>query len=133
MSGVPVARRVAADPILVVDDSEDSRVTLREMLESMGLPVVEAQNGQEALELLTQEPGAKVQLILLDLDMPRMSGWELLKLLKSYVRLSRIPVVVISRHAGELSAEEARRLDGLFRAPCEMPRLQAMVEALISH
>lgn len=120
-------------PILVVDDYEDSRATLREMLEGMGHHVVEAANGQEALDFLTQGPGACVQLILLDLDMPRMSGWELLKLLKSYVRLARIPVVVVSRHASELSTEQAQRLSGLFQAPYEMPRLKAMVEALVSH
>jgi len=130
---VPVARRLADSPILVVDDYEDSRATLREMLESMGHRVVEAADGQEALDFLTQEPGGTVQLILLDLDMPRMSGWELLKLLKSYVRLASIPVVVVSRRANELSAAEASRLEGLFQAPYELPRLKAMVEALVAH
>ncbi|MDF3066571.1 MAG: response regulator [Polyangiaceae bacterium] len=120
-------------PVLVVDDYEDARATLREMVESLGLPVVEAANGQEALDFLTQRPEAGVQLILLDLDMPRMSGWELLKLLKSYVRLASIPVVVVSRHASHLSSEEARRLAGSFQAPYEIPRLKAMVEALVSH
>lgn len=133
MVGVPEARRVAAHPILVVDDYEDARATLRDMLEGMGHRVVEAANGQEALDFLTQEPSATVQLILLDLDMPRMSGWELLKLLKSYVRLASIPVVVVSRHANELSSEDSRRLQGSFQAPYEVPRLKAMVEALVSH
>src|ERR1041384_259104 len=133
MVRVPLARRVADKPILVVDDYEDARATLREMLEGMGHRVVEASNGQEALDLLTQEPSDTVQLILLDLDMPRMSGWELLKLLKNYVRLASIPVVVVSRHAGKLPADEARRLNGLFQAPFELARLKAMVEALVSH
>lgn len=133
MAGVLLARRVAESPILVVDDYDDARSTLREMLESIGHHVVEAANGQEALDFLTQEPGAGVQLILLDLDMPRMSGWELLKLLKSYVRLARIPVVVVSRRASELSTDQAQWLSGLFQAPYEMPRLKAMVEALVSH
>ncbi len=133
MNGVPLARPNAESPILVVDDSADSRANLREMLESIGLGVVEAADGQQALDILFQEPAPFFQLILLDLDMPRMSGWELLKLLKSYVRLASIPVVVVSRHAGELSLEEARRLNGSFRAPYEMPRLKAMVEAIVSH
>lgn len=133
MNVVSLARRNAESPILVVDDNADARENLREMLEGMGHQVVEAADGQAALDILFEEPSVGVQLILLDLDMPRMSGWELLKLLKSYVRLASIPVVVVSRHAGELSRDEARRLNGSFQAPYEMPRLQAMVEAIISH
>lgn len=129
----PLARCVPGKPILVVDDYADARMELREMLEDMGHRVVEAADGQEALDLLLQEPELSVQLILLDLDMPRMSGWELLKLLKSYVRLSSIPVVVVSRHASLMSGADARRLNGWLQAPYEIPRLKAMVEALVSH
>lgn len=128
-----LARCVPGHPILVVDDYADARAELREMLEDMGHRVVEAADGQEALDLLLQEPAPRVQLILLDLDMPRMSGWELIKLLKSYVRLSSIPVVVVSRHAGLMSGADARRLNGWLQAPYEIPRLKAMVEALVSH
>lgn len=128
-----LTRCIPGNPILVVDDYADARAELREMLEEMGHHVVEAADGQEALDLLLQEPELRVQLILLDLDMPRMSGWELLKLLKSYVRLSSIPVVVVSRHASLMPATDARGLDGWLQAPYEMPRLKAMVEALVSH
>lgn len=119
--------------VLVVDDYVDARANLRDMLEDLGQEVVEAENGQEALDFLVFHPDVHVQLILLDLDMPRMTGWELLTLLKSYVRFACIPVVVVSRHTAYLRPKDHAMLDGYIEAPEGMPRLRAMVEALVSH
>jgi len=120
-------------PVLVVDDYADARANLREMLEELGQDVVEAGNGQEAFDFLLSHPEEHVQLILLDLDMPRMTGWELLALLKSYIRFASIPVLVVSRHTAYLSPKDHRMVNGYIDAPSEMPRLRAMVEALVSH
>jgi CheY-like chemotaxis protein len=84
-------RRVVS---LVVDDYDDARATVREMLEELGHEVVEAENGQEAFDYVISHPDVRVQLIVLDLRMPVMNGWEFLALMRSYVRLSRIPIVV---------------------------------------
>jgi CheY-like chemotaxis protein len=84
-------RRVVS---LVVDDYDDARATVREMLEELGHEVVEAENGQEAFDYVIYHPDVRVQLIVLDLRMPVMNGWEFLALMRSYVRLSRIPIVV---------------------------------------
>jgi two-component system, response regulator, stage 0 sporulation protein F len=89
-------------PILVVDDEPDARELLRALLESAGHPVLEANNGQEALRLLTAVDAPEPRAIVLDLNMPIMTGWEFLGILGSYHRLSRIPVLVIS---GELHRE----------------------------
>ena len=120
-------------PILVVDDYADARATLREMLEGLGQEVVEAGNGQEAFDFLVFHPEVRVQLILLDLDMPRMTGWELLVLLKSYVRFASIPVLVVSRHVAYLRPKDHRMINGYIEAPSEMPQLRALVEAIVSH
>jgi CheY-like chemotaxis protein len=120
-------------PVLIVDDYADSRATLREMVEELGQEVVEAQDGQEALNFLVSNPQIKVQLILLDLDMPGMSGWQLLTLLKNYVGLASIPVVVVSRHASRLGPREQRLLAGSFEAPQSFPQLRSMVEAIVAH
>ena len=125
--------RIKPGPILVVDDYPDARATLREMLEELGQDVVEAGNGQEALDFLIFHPDVHVQLILLDLDMPRMTGWELLALLKNYVRFATIPVLVVSRHTAYLRPKDHRMISGYIEAPDEMPRLRAMVEAIVSH
>jgi CheY-like chemotaxis protein len=120
-------------PVLVVDDYADARANLREMLEELGQEVVEAGNGQEALDFLIFHPKIRVQLILLDLDMPHMTGWEFLALLKSYVRLANIPVLVVSRHTSYLRPRDYSLIDGYIEAPKEMPRLRALVEAMVSH
>jgi CheY-like chemotaxis protein len=126
-------RGVNPGPVLVVDDDPDTRANLRDMLEELGQEVVEAGDGQQAFDFLLASPDVHVQLILLDLDMPRMTGWELLKLLKSYLRFATIPVVVVSRHVSYLRARDHDLLDGCIRAPSELPKLRAMVEAFVSH
>jgi CheY-like chemotaxis protein len=122
-----------ARPVLVVDDYADSRATLREMLEHLGQEVVEARDGQEAFNFLIFHPEVRVQLILLDLEMPGMNGWDLLTLLKTYVRLASIPVVIVSRRASLLKPSELRTINGAFKAPYELLKLRAMVEAIVSH
>ncbi len=124
---------IKAGPILVVDDYPDSRANLREMLEDLGQEVIEAGNGQEAFDFLVFHPEVRVQLILLDLDMPRMTGWELLALLKNYVRFASIPVLVVSRHVSYLRPRDYSMINGYIEAPAEMPRLRALVEAIVSH
>jgi CheY-like chemotaxis protein len=84
-------------PILVVDDERDAREEMRAMLEAQGHTVVEANNGRKALHYLTSEH-PEPRLILLDLRMPEMTGWELVALVKSYAPLAGIPVVVMSAH-----------------------------------
>ena len=120
-------------PVLIVDDYDDARASLREMLEDVGLDVVEATDGQEAFNFLVFNPEIRVQLILLDLDMPRMNGFDFLTLLKSYLRLAAIPVVVVSRNLASLPQRQRLAVNGAFEAPCEMSRLRALVEALVGH
>ena len=122
-----------AGKVLVVDDYEDARANLREMLEELGVGVVEAVDGQQAFDLLVTEPQVSVRLILLDLDMPRMTGWELLKLLKSYVRFASIPVVVVSRHTGYLRPRDHSLLQGCIESPPDMTQLRALVQAIVTH
>jgi len=79
--------------ILVVDDDEDTRSVMRDVLEDHGYAVLEAGDGQEALETLSNN-ASMVGDVILDLRMPRMSGWDLLEILRSNTKLSRIPVLV---------------------------------------
>lgn len=126
-------RGVNPGPVLVVDDDADVRANLRDMLEDLGQDVVEAGDGQQAFDFLLANPSVHVPLILLDLDMPRMTGWELLKLLKSYLRFANIPVLVVSRHVSYLRPRDRDLIDGCIEAPSELPKLRAMVEAFVTH
>jgi CheY-like chemotaxis protein len=80
--------------VLVVDDDEAIRDVVAEVLREEGYDVVCAQNGLQALREL--EGNGHTDLVLLDLMMPVMSGWEVLEEMQGNDRLSRIPVVVVS-------------------------------------
>ncbi|WP_420628567.1 response regulator [Candidatus Leptofilum sp.] len=79
--------------ILVVDDNDINRDTLARRLEKVGHEVIEAENGRIALEALTQHC---IDIILLDVMMPVMNGFELLLALKEQPNLKNIPVIILS-------------------------------------
>jgi CheY-like chemotaxis protein len=82
--------------ILVVDDDDDTRAEMRLVLEDVGYSVVEARDGQDALDVLQSKATKSIRALVLDLRMPRVSGWELLEILKADDAFSRIPVLVTS-------------------------------------
>ena len=79
--------------ILVVDDDKTTRIILRKMLEKDGWRVAEAEHGKEAIQYIDND---KPELILLDLLMPVMDGFELLNILKDNNLYRDIPVIVIT-------------------------------------
>jgi CheY-like chemotaxis protein len=86
------------EPILIVEDDEPVRDAMREILEEEGYAITCAINGEEALRVLAEDPPPR--LILLDLMMPVMNGWELLRALRASATLAGIPVVVLSSLSG---------------------------------
>lgn len=81
-------------PVLLVEDDEGVREAMREALEEEGYATLSAADGEQALAILARGP--KPRLILLDLMMPVMNGWEFLKVLRDSANLARIPVVILS-------------------------------------
>jgi DNA-binding NtrC family response regulator len=110
--------------VLVVDDDAGVRYTLREILETSGLKVDEAEDGQAALARLQVAP---VELVITDLRMPRMDGMELLRRLTADGAGPR--VVVITAHGSERQAVEAMKAGAYdyFRKPFETEELLAVV------
>ena len=80
--------------VLIVEDDLDTRDMMSRFLELEGFRVRAAANGQQALEMLQESPNACV--ILLDLMMPVMDGWEFRRLQVADARLQRIPTIVVS-------------------------------------
>jgi CheY-like chemotaxis protein len=108
--------------VLVVDDDSDIRELLQEVLRSEGYGVIAAENGRVALEHLRS--GAPLPaLVILDLMMPVMNGWELLDQLRADPELRALAVMVISG-SGTPMPDGARRL---LRKPFEMRRLLDLV------
>ncbi len=98
-------------PVLVVDDDPGARELLRRTLESQGHRVREAQDGRAALERLAE---TRPSLILLDLQMPRMNGFEFLHELRQKPAWRDIPVIVVT--SKDLTADERRELMGAAQA-----------------
>jgi CheY-like chemotaxis protein len=80
------------EPLLLVEDDDDIRQELRELLEEEGFFVVEAHNGQEALDAL--ERGLRPTLVVLDMMMPVMDGWEFLERIRSDAWSADLPVLL---------------------------------------
>ena len=99
--------QVAIGRILLVEDDEQTRTTIRQMLEREGWEVAEAENGRVALERLA---GGLPDAIVLDLVMPEMDGFEFVAELRSRRDWRKLPVLVVT--AKELSEEDHRRLNG---------------------
>ena len=90
--------------ILIVEDVALNRDLLVQLLED-DYRLVLAEDGVEALERAAQ---ANPDLILMDLSLPRLDGWEATRRLKAHERLARIPVIVLSAHAMRGDEERAR-------------------------
>ena len=103
--------------ILVVDDYQDAREMYAEYLQFSGFRVAEARNGIEALE---QAFALKPDLILMDLSLPGIDGWEATKQLKADERTKQIPVVALTGHALAGASDSARRAgcDSFVTKPC---------------
>lgn len=86
--------------IMIVDDEEDIRVSVGQVLEVSGFKVIKAQNGHECLEKLER---TIPDLLILDIMMPNMSGWDVAARIKENPKWSDIPIVFLTAKGDEMS------------------------------
>jgi len=109
--------------ILIIEDNEDVREGIADLLQGEGMRTARASDGQQALELARTE--GRPAAIVLDLKMPVMNGWEFLEAAQATPELQSVPVVVIT---GTPDESLARKLPvTMLRKPF---RLNALVEAV---
>jgi two-component system cell cycle response regulator DivK len=89
--------------ILAVDDQEDNRRILRDLLTSVGYEVIEATTGEDAVALAEAQPP---DLILMDIQLPGIDGYEATRRIKANPRLRQIPLIVVTSYA--LSGDDAK-------------------------
>ncbi len=120
---------MAAGRILVVDDEEDNRLAISDRLVAEGFEVHEARDGEEALELADV---LRPDLILMDLWLPGMDGYEASRRIKADPALSRIPVIAVTSYALKGDEDKAAEAgcDGYLTKPYD-PR--ALVEMIRSY
>lgn len=119
-----------APPIVVVDDDRDAREMLSEYLAFCGFAVHQAQDGREAIDVAERVNPA---VVLMDLMMPRMDGWEATRRLKNDERTRHIPIVALTGHALAGHAEGARDAgcDAFVTKPCLPDALVAEIKRLL--
>jgi CheY-like chemotaxis protein len=111
--------------VLVVDDDPDIREALTMLLEAEGFQAIAVANGREALDHIATHPHPC--LIILDLMMPVMDGWQFLEAKRTCRRLDGVPVIVCSAVVNPTLDERLRDVQGIFRKGNDPHHLVALV------
>jgi DNA-binding response OmpR family regulator len=88
--------RMGMNTVLLVEDDLDVRDPLQDYLEAKGFDVVPAGTGKQALDFLLTEGATPPDIVILDLMMPLVNGWQVLEQMRGHPQLARIPVVVLT-------------------------------------
>ena len=117
--------------LLYIEDNEDNIYMLKSRLQRSGYTVSIGTDGSQALELARREAPA---LIIMDLRLPQLDGWEATRQLKAADDTKHIPVVALSAHAlvGDRETALAAGCDEYDTKPVEFQRLLAKIEALLA-
>jgi two-component system cell cycle response regulator DivK len=115
-----------AQLILVVDDFDDNRAMYAEFLALKGFRVAEAANGEEAVAMTTELMPA---VVVMDLSLPVMDGWEATRRLKADPRTRNVVIIALTGHAEDSHADRARDAgcDDFVAKPCLPEELLAKV------
>ncbi|MCX9157425.1 response regulator [Niveibacterium sp. 24ML] len=114
--------------VLVVDDSAVVRAKLQKLLESAGYEVALAQDGIEAEERLAER---RFHLLITDLEMPRMNGFELIASVQGSLATERLPIIAITGHdALQARVRDCEGIFGIFQKPWNDRELLMRTEAL---
>jgi CheY-like chemotaxis protein len=115
--------------ILVADDNALSRELIRELLESSGHLILEAQDGREALELIHSKGP---DLAIIDLQMPLQDGFTVIHELRNEARFRQLPVIAVTAAAmmGDRERAIAAGFDSYIAKPVDLSEIEAQVKAL---
>ncbi len=117
--------------ILVVDDEEHIVMILKDSLEFSGFQVVTAYNGVEALERVESD---HPDLIVLDIGMPKLDGWEVCRRLKSEEKTKNIPIIILTAYAQASDQRKGAQLgaDRFVTKPCDLTYLVEEINTLLA-
>lgn len=116
--------------VLLVEDNEDNLVVYRTILEHVGFAVIEARDGEEGISRAHSE---LPDIILMDISIPKLDGWEATERLKGDTSTAGIPIIALTAHALEEDRMKAMRAgcDGYLAKPVEPRRVVQEVERFI--
>jgi len=116
--------------ILYVEDNEDNIYMLKSRLTRAGHTVVIATDGAQGVSMAASE---RPDLVLMDLSLPVLDGWEAARRIKAAAETSRIPIIALTAHAmaGDQEKALAAGCDDFDTKPVDMPRLLGKIHALV--
>jgi len=120
----------ARPTVMVVEDFEDNRFMMRRLLEMSGYRVLEAVNGEEAVELAFRE---RPQLILMDLSLPQLDGLAATRRIRQYPDMRDVPIVAVSAHdTADFHADAlAAGCNDYVTKPIDFDQLEALLSRLL--
>ena len=120
----------SSQKILVVEDNQDNRELVVKVLKINGYDVIEAVDGQEAIEKTRAE---NPDLILMDLFIPKIDGYEVTRRLKRDRDLKSIPIIALTAHAmkGDMEVALAAGCDGYIPKPIDVRELPKQIERFL--
>jgi CheY-like chemotaxis protein len=113
--------------VLIVEDNELNRDMLSRRLQRRGYHILVATDGEQGVELARSEP---IDLILMDMSLPGLDGWEATRLLKADAGTSRLPIIALTAHAMSSDREKAMEsgCDDYDTKPVDLVRLLGKIE-----
>jgi CheY-like chemotaxis protein len=118
--------------VLIAEDNAVNRELLRELLETRGYIVLEACDGQEALHMIDQ---AQPDILLLDIGMPVLDGFAVVRKIRENPHLDKLPVVAVTAYAMQDDREKIlnAKFDGYLSKPIDARSLMEELDRLLSH
>jgi CheY-like chemotaxis protein len=117
--------------ILYIEDTENNRILVSRYLERKGYQVLTAEQAEAGLALASRE---QPDLILMDMGLPEIDGWEATRRLKADAKMQHIPVIALTAHVmqGDREKALAAGCDDYDTKPFQFPRLVGKIESLLS-
>jgi CheY-like chemotaxis protein len=121
---------IGGKTVLLVEDNEDNRIVYSTILQHFGYTVMEALNGEEGIAKARAE---RPDLILMDISIPVIDGWEATQVLKRDPETRGIPIIALTAHALASDREKAMEVgcDSYLAKPCEPKAVVSEVEKFI--
>ncbi|MEA3359495.1 MAG: response regulator [Thermodesulfobacteriota bacterium] len=125
-----VVEKITASKILIVEDNQDNRELIVKALRINGYKLIEAVDGEEAIEKAKSE---KPDLILMDLFIPKIDGYEVTRRLKENDEFKNIPVIACTAHAmkGDMEDALAAGCDGYIPKPIDVRQLSNQINSFL--
>jgi two-component system aerobic respiration control protein ArcA len=123
-------KKEEAKSILIIDDDETMRIALRRLFENEGYKVITASDGTQLSDVLDDNP---IDLIILDIGLPWLNGYELATLLKEHDDLKSIPLIFLSGKTSELDIKRGFEVgcDDYIKKPFDIDKMKKAVKTLM--